>query len=45
MNGLSFKSVLCYFSETFDEYICDLQEVSGRLSVSREPFSLFDHSV
>ena len=45
MCGLSFKSVLCYLddilvvSETFEEHICDLQEVFDRLRKSGLKFS------
>ena len=45
MNGLSFKSVLCYLddilvvSETFDEHICDLLEVFDRLRIAGLKFS------
>ena len=45
MNGLSFKSVLCYLddtfivSETFDEHICDLQEVFDKFQKTDLKFS------
>ena len=45
MNGLSFKSVLCYLddilvvSETFYEHICDLQGVFDRLRKAGLKFS------